>query len=418
MESRTYYGEYSLKHWIDLMLNGNIVLPEYQRSFVWSEKNLKRLIASLSEKQFVPPVTLARYVTDNGENKNLILDGQQRLTSILLAYLGLFPDCSKFQDIGERLSSGDDSASDETDATEDKPIGWTFQKLLSEDHKGNTRDAIRARLLPTGNYADKAFLDENQRDNFLKSTFLGFSFIVPQSSNQEEIRKMFSQLFRNVNYFGMPLSALESRRSLYYLNENYKDFFDGRNGEGKDVLCGIGIIDHLQPHKLDILRYLSALSQYTSLSDHNIKKVMRGYAAYSMRESYYADYVSYVLGLEQESYEDKFNNFFFDTAFPNHCWRERYDKLSRYLTELRPYMRLKEDKDFTSWIDADYWLFGLIYKVLFLDEPIGDILKLRGQLNEEIIKKREGDPSYAKSPNRLGYLRERITESIRIYENC
>lgn len=81
-------------------------------------------------------------------------------------------------------------------------------------------------------------------------------------------------------------------------------------------------------------------------------------------------------------------------------------------------MRLKEDKDFTSWIDADYWLFGLIYKVLFLDEPIGDILKLRGQLNEEIIKKREGDPSYAKSPNRLGYLRERITESIRIYENC
>ena len=34
MESRTYYGEYSLKHWIDLMLNGNIVLPEYQRSFV------------------------------------------------------------------------------------------------------------------------------------------------------------------------------------------------------------------------------------------------------------------------------------------------------------------------------------------------------------------------------------------------
>lgn len=418
MESRTYYGEYSLKHWVDLMLNGNIVLPEYQRSFVWNEKNLKRLITSLRDRQFVPPVTLARFVTDNGDNKNMILDGQQRLTSILLAYLGLFPDCTKFQNIEERLSSGDDSASDEADSTGNKPIGWTFQKLLSEDHKGNTRDAIRARLLLTDNYADKTFLDESQRDNFLKSTFLGFSFIVPQSSNQEEIRRMYSQLFRNVNYFGMPLSALESRRSLYYLNENYKDFFDGRNGEGKDVLCSIGIIDHLQPHKLDILRYLSMLSQYTSLPDHNITKVMRGYAAYSTRESYYADYVSYVLGLEQESYEDKFNNFVFDTAFPNHSWRERYDKLSRCLTELRPYMRLKDEKDFTSWIDADYWLFGLIYKVLFLDEPIGDKLKLRSQLYEEIIKKREGDPSYAKSPNRLGYLRERIIESIRIYENC
>lgn len=29
MNSKFYYGEYSLKHWIDLMLSGNIVLPEF-----------------------------------------------------------------------------------------------------------------------------------------------------------------------------------------------------------------------------------------------------------------------------------------------------------------------------------------------------------------------------------------------------
>ena len=46
MENRVYYGEYSLKHWINLMLKRNIILPEYQRSFVWDEKDVKRLIKS------------------------------------------------------------------------------------------------------------------------------------------------------------------------------------------------------------------------------------------------------------------------------------------------------------------------------------------------------------------------------------
>lgn len=31
MENKVYYGEYTLKHWIKLMLSGNIVLPECQR---------------------------------------------------------------------------------------------------------------------------------------------------------------------------------------------------------------------------------------------------------------------------------------------------------------------------------------------------------------------------------------------------
>lgn len=38
MENKVYYGEYSLKHWIDLILSKNIELPEYQRYFVWEEK--------------------------------------------------------------------------------------------------------------------------------------------------------------------------------------------------------------------------------------------------------------------------------------------------------------------------------------------------------------------------------------------
>ena len=54
MGNRVYYGEYTLKHWLDLMLKKNIVLPEYQRYFVWDENRVKTLIETFNKDQFVP----------------------------------------------------------------------------------------------------------------------------------------------------------------------------------------------------------------------------------------------------------------------------------------------------------------------------------------------------------------------------
>jgi len=91
MGNKVYYGEYSLKHWIDLLLKENIILPNYQRHFVWKDDTVHDFIKALKEKQFIPPVTIGAFNIEN-KSQNLILDGQQRLTSILLAYLDLCPD--------------------------------------------------------------------------------------------------------------------------------------------------------------------------------------------------------------------------------------------------------------------------------------------------------------------------------------
>lgn len=72
MNPKVYYGEYSLKHWIDLMLSGNITLPEYQRSFVWKESAVKDFIKAIGKKEFVPPVILGNFEDKN----NYIIDGQ------------------------------------------------------------------------------------------------------------------------------------------------------------------------------------------------------------------------------------------------------------------------------------------------------------------------------------------------------
>lgn len=89
MENKVYYGEYSLDYWIELILSKNIILPDYQRNFSWDETKREKLITSLKNKEFVPPVIIGSF-TKNGLKENLLIDGQQRLTSILLSVLVFF----------------------------------------------------------------------------------------------------------------------------------------------------------------------------------------------------------------------------------------------------------------------------------------------------------------------------------------
>ena len=91
--SRNFYGEYSLEQWINFVLTKEIILPDYQRAFIWEKEDVEDLIDSLKNGLFVPPITIGNY----GGKTNYILDGQQRLSAILIAYIGLFPDRDKFK---------------------------------------------------------------------------------------------------------------------------------------------------------------------------------------------------------------------------------------------------------------------------------------------------------------------------------
>ena len=412
MDSRVYYGEYSLKHWINMLLSKNIILPEYQRSFVWDEKDVVRLVKSIEEGQFVQPVTIALFKVNEGiPGQNLIIDGQQRLSSILLAYLGYMPIKSMFEK-PETLASDEDDAGDETlDATTDKgPIKWRFSEIF-EEGGDNSESAIKKRLSQDTRYSH---LDIELPEHFYDESFLGYSYIVPSTANSKEIQRGFSQLFRDINFFGKKLSALESRRSLYYLNTDLYPYLEGEVAEKKDVLCGIRLMEKMQPIKIDFVRYLSIISQYTIIRDPY--NVLVGYSASSSRESYYADYVSYLLGLEQEDREWKFDGFGFEVMFPQQCWKERYERLRESIERLRPMFKMAEkNKDaFPSWIDADYWLFGLIYYIVFEGKSLkSELTGIDSVVYREIAEKKKWD-YYAKSPNRLGNLRDRLGRSIEI----
>ncbi len=148
---------------------------------------------------------------------------------------------------------------------------------------------------------------DGQKEESYENTYIGFSFIIPENGNSTDTQNYFSTLFRHMNYFGKKLAALESRRSLYFMNVEYKNYFEGKLENDNDVLCGIRLLENKMPKKIDFVRYLSMLSQY--MVSKNVNKVMMGYSAYSSRESYFADYVAYLANLEQDDRKQKFDGF-------------------------------------------------------------------------------------------------------------
>ncbi|MBU0728623.1 MAG: DUF262 domain-containing protein [Proteobacteria bacterium] len=82
----SYPSDFTLSGISQMWKDGDIVIPDYQREFVWTIKQSSLLIDSFLTGLPVPPVFF--YVDDN--NKNLVIDGQQRILSVVFFLDGYF----------------------------------------------------------------------------------------------------------------------------------------------------------------------------------------------------------------------------------------------------------------------------------------------------------------------------------------
>lgn len=394
MENRVHYGEYSLEHWIKLILKGNIKLPEYQRSFVWDENKVTTLIETLKKKEFVPPVTIGAFTID-GKNENYILDGQQRLTSILLAYLGIFPNTEKFKE--QATIDYADENDDENDDESNERMEWTFEKLFL---LGKNKESILSKI----NFSKELYLPitTEVNDNFFQDNFIGFSYIIPNiREDNEKQQKFYSSVFRNINNQGKNLSNQESRKSLYFLKENFQNFFD------PNAVKDLKVKQSTQPKDVDFVKYLSLLSQYKK--DGRTNRLAYGYSgkrgSKKNMETYYEEYIYSVVG---ENTSNLFADF--NTIFQNGDYQSRFDKLKETIDSLF------DKKEFTSIIDLDVYLFGLVYKIVFENKSIDENKKeeLLNDLKSKIAEFRD-DKNHKKSPANFNHLKNRIGSSIDIY---
>jgi hypothetical protein BACCOPRO_01637 len=385
MECRIYYGEYSLDHWLNLILKKNLVLPKYQRYFVWNEEKTNSLIKAFQNGQFVPPVTIG-YFSNDDNTYNLILDGQQRLTSVLLSYLGIFPDKETYRKTIEQYADENDNNEDEE--LFDDILEWSLKKLTE---KGKNKTEI-LQGIKKGNYKEIKSID----DEFLKTHYMGFSYLVPQTHDVQEQQKFYSTTFRNINIQGETLLPQESRESLYFLNENLVNYFNP--AFAKEI--------KVNDKKMDFVRYLTLLSQYKKCN--NINKLAHGYA--KKMEKLYEEYIYSVVNDDKDSIFLAFPDEFKDGGYE--CYLEKLnDNIESIIL----------NRKFTSIIEADTYFFGLIYSVLFNYKKINNnrVDELKNKISDKIDEFKK-DSNHLKNPGALKHIRNRLQSSIDIfmeYEN-
>lgn len=424
MGNKVYYGEYSLDYWIHLIISKNIVLPEYQRSFTWDEKRRNNLMKSFKDKRFVPPVTIG-YFEKDGEKQNLIIDGQQRLTSLLLSRLGYFPNRDAYKKYIRKMEKDvgnpDKNFIDENDDLEQEKeivngkniIKWTFNELL-DPTKFLCIEELSNKIKTIDFFDPIDNEDVKINDNFLKNTYLGFCYLVPDSNGNEYQKNYYSSVFRNVNIGGMNLSLQESRKALYYLDNSMEDLFMPK------------FVDKINSGaKIDFVRYMAILSQYKK--QNTIDTLCKGYGGKKDKiEEYYEEFIDIMINKKESDTFYSYNQLFGEKGYET-----KLDKIGEIIENSGLCT-----KDFDSIIDYDMYYFGLIYMILFDEKEIhldrwGEIEeKINNQI--KIYKARYLDKDkkptdefnedgyinwHQKNPAALINLRARVGKSIEIYEN-
>ena len=82
----SYPSDLTLSGLLEMWNDGDIIIPDFQREFVWTIRQSSLLIDSFLSGLPVPQIFL--YIDE--ENKNLVIDGQQRVLSVVFFLQGYF----------------------------------------------------------------------------------------------------------------------------------------------------------------------------------------------------------------------------------------------------------------------------------------------------------------------------------------
>ena len=434
-----YYGEYSLKYWIKLLLKSDIILPDFQRPYEWTKDQVKSLINSLINNQFVSPIIIGKYVEKNNDksasdkkvdnkrkkdeknviSKNYILDGQQRLLSLLFAYFSIFPKkvdlfTSDFNDNVQDDSYDYDSSDTNEKVYSSNKVLEYVQKVVKKKNKYSKSELKN--IFDKDNNFEKwkdIINDASNNENYYENRFLPFIYIKPLYNITEDSeiiseKKYYAKLFYNINAKGKPLSVQDSRNAIIWS-------YGGELAEFLKIQIKIKIAK--ETRNLDFLYYLSIASYiYTQVNDANkkiediCKILLKGKTTKVQKEQFILDFVNNIENKENINIFGDFEKIFTDIS-------KVKIRLNEYIKELGN----EEIYHYDSIEDFEYRFFGILYWAIFngkeksiknYEEKIKNCLN---DLHKNFKNNIEQKNNYYKSINTISVLRQRIEESIKIY---
>lgn len=212
------------------------IVPRFQRAYRWNNEQVEQLAISLVRGMPIPPI----YGYRNKKNQIVILDGQQRLISLYLYYIG---KCLK------KRKNGSINTKKLTNRKNDESFCETIEKLGLESK----------------NYSMTYFDVNTEKENKVDISYshlseearrvidwAQISIILIQVDTEKYKERVMHKIFANLNKGGIPLSAQELRNGIYTCefyemlheinetNSKWRSIYGGKkekdeNKESKDV---------------------------------------------------------------------------------------------------------------------------------------------------------------------------------------
>jgi len=165
-------SDWTLELLASKFISGDIIIPDYQRKFVWDIRRASTLIESFAIGLPVPQV----FFYENSEGQLEVIDGQQRITSIAYFFEGYF---------GEQDANGNRKVFRLKGLEQRKDLeGKTFEEL-----------------------------DDRTKRKIKNASLRGVT--VKQLTPDQEQPESVYHIFERLNTGGQPLNAQEIRNAVY-----------------------------------------------------------------------------------------------------------------------------------------------------------------------------------------------------------
>ena len=188
-------NDFNTKTLVDFIDSGVVIIPGFQRSYVWDIKRASKLIESIIVGLPVPQI----FLYEQARNKFLVIDGQQRLKSIYYFVKERFPRREKLAEL--RLKS-DEQSTINPDVLFDDTFFGEFRLSLTQAIPGE------ANRFHGQQYSS---LEDTYRSSFDLRTIRN---IIVQQIRPEGDHAMY-EIFNRLNSGGVNLTPQEIRRCMY-----------------------------------------------------------------------------------------------------------------------------------------------------------------------------------------------------------
>ena len=261
------------------LVSGYYLIPKFQRKYIWKKKQVSNLALSLIKDVPIPPL----YLYVNNRKKQVILDGQQRVTSLFLYFNDLWYEgteeyhrldfCSidvknnelrqeerkmALLDKNDELSYAERSTKRKVINENIKRISLELKKMGVSRSKFYIKDSEKDIDISFSSFSD----DEKE---FLRRKRLDITVVECKDSFSS---KVYADIFKLLNSGGKLLSAQEIRNGVYWELLLYDELFEVNKNTTWRAIYGK---ESDVSKDVEILLKILALNYYTVIKDNRIK---------------------------------------------------------------------------------------------------------------------------------------------------